>query len=109
MRSSSFGMLSSYLARRAGLETRHLLQQFCLRVGPERLASHQQFVEDDAQAENVAAAINPMPFATSLLGTHIGGRPGVAWSLAHVLFTQCQSKVCDERSCRFCRGACCQA
>ena len=66
------------LAGRAGLEARHLLQQFRLRVGPERLASHQQFVEDHAQAENVAAAIDPMPFATGLLGTHVGGRPGVA-------------------------------
>jgi len=38
-----------------------------------------------------------MPFATGLLGTHVGGRPGVAWPLAHVLFPQRQPEVPDER------------
>ena len=85
------------LAWRAGLEARHLLQQFRLRVGTERPASHQQFVEDHAQAEDVAAAIDPMPFATGLLRTHVGGRPGVAWPLAHVLLSQGQPEIRHER------------
>ena len=85
------------LARRAGLEARHLLHQFRLRVRLERPASHQQFVEDHAQAEDVAAAIDPMPFATGLFGTHVGGRPGVAWPLAHVLLPQGQPEIGHER------------
>ena len=43
----------------------------------KRLASRQQFVEDHAQTEDVAAAIHPMSFATGLFGTHVGGRPGI--------------------------------
>ena len=85
------------LPGRAGLEARDLLQQFRLRVGTERLASDQQFVEDHAQAEDVAAAIDPMPFATSLFGTHVGRRPGVAWPLAHVLLPQGQPEIRHER------------
>ena len=97
MRSSSFGMLSSYLPGRAGFEARDLLQQFRLRVRLKRPPSDQQFVEDHAQAEDVAAAIDPMPFATGLFGTHVGGRPGVAWPLADVLFPQGQPEIGHER------------
>ena len=57
----------------------------------------QQFVEDDAQAEDVAAAIDPMPFATGLFRTHVGGRPGVARPLAHVLLSQGQPEIGHER------------
>ena len=97
MRSSSFGMPSIHLPGRAGFVARHLLQQFRLRVGRERSPSDQQFVEDHAEAEDVAAAIDPMPFATGLLGTHVGGRPGVAWPLAHVLLPQGQPEIRHER------------
>ena len=43
-----------------------------------------------------AAAIDPMPFATGLLRTHVGGRPGVAWPLANVLLPQGQPEVGHE-------------
>ena len=38
-----------------------------------------------------------MPFATSLLRTHIGRRPGIAWSLPGVLLPQCQPEIRHER------------
>ena len=85
------------LAWRAGLEARHLLHQFRLRFRPERLSSHQQLVEDHAQAEDVATAIDAMPFATGLFGTHVSGRSGVAWPLAHVLLPQGQPEIRHER------------
>ena len=80
------------LAWRAGLETHHLVHKLRLRIRTERLASDQQFVEDDAQAENVAAAIDPVPFAACLFRTHVGGRPGVTWSLAHILSRNARPK-----------------
>ena len=43
------------------------------------------------------AAIDPMPFATGLFGTHVGGRPGVAWPLAEVLLPQGQPEIRHER------------
>ena len=43
------------------------------------------------------AAIDPMPFATGLLGTHVGRRPGVAWPLAEVLLPQGQAEIGHER------------
>jgi hypothetical protein len=84
------------LPRRAGVEARHLLHQLRLRVGPKRLAADQQLVKDHAQTEDVAAAIDAMPFATGLLRTHVGGRPGVARPLAHVLFAQGQPEIRHE-------------
>ena len=38
-----------------------------------------------------------MPFATSLFGTHVGGRPSVAWPFADVLFPQGQPEIGHER------------
>ena len=55
------------LPERFGLEARHLLEQLLSRIAPERLATRQQFVEHDSQAENVAATIDPMPLASGLL------------------------------------------
>ena len=85
------------LARRAGLETHYLLHEFRLRIRTERLAPDQQLIEDDAQAEEVAAAIDPVSFAPCLFRTHVGGRPGVTWSLAHILFAQRQAEIPDKR------------
>ena len=57
----------------------------------------QQLVEDDAEAEDVGAAIDAVPFAAGLLGTHVGGRAGVARPVAHVLLAQGQAEIGDER------------
>ena len=86
-----------HLTQRTRFVGGNLIHNFGLRVASERLPSGQQFVEDDAQAEDVAAAIDPMPFAPCLFGTHVGRRPGVPWPLAHVLLSQGQPEVCDER------------
>ena len=42
------------------------------------------------------SAIDPMPFATGLFGTHVSGRPGVAWPLADILLPQGQPEVGHE-------------
>ena len=83
------------LPERFGLEARHLLEQLLSRIAPERLATRQQFVKHDSQAENVAATINPMTLASRLFGTRVGGRPGEPWSLADVLFSECQPEIDD--------------
>ena len=64
-----------------------------MRVAPERPAAGQQLVEDDAQAEDVRAAIDPVPLAPGLLGAHVGRRPGEPGSLAEVLVPQRQPEV----------------
>ncbi len=56
-----------HLPQRTRFVGGNLIHHFGLRVAPERLASDQQFVEDDAEAEDVRAAIDPMPLATGLL------------------------------------------
>ncbi len=80
---------------RANLGGGDLLQHFGYRFSLERPATRQQFVKHDAQAENVAATINPMPLASGLFGTHVGRRPGVNWSLADVLFSERQPEIDD--------------
>jgi hypothetical protein len=75
----------------------HLLEQLSLRVATKRLATGQQFIEHDTETEDVASAINPVPFATGLFRTHVGRRPGILWSLADVLFPECQAKNNDVR------------
>ncbi len=94
MRSNSFGMLSSYW--RAGLETRHLLHHVRVGFSTERLPYHPQLVPHHAEAEDVPAAIDSMPFAAGLFGTHVSSRPGVSWPLAHVLLSQSQPEVGNE-------------
>src|SRR5260370_234885 len=72
-------------------------QELRLRLGPKRLASHQQFIEGHAQGENVAAAIYAMPFDKSLLWRHVGGRPSVLRSFTNILFLKRQSEIDHER------------
>ena len=85
------------LAGRAGLGVGDLIHELLIRVAPERLAAGQQLVEDDAQAEDVRAAIDPVPFAPGLLGAHVGRRPGLPGSLAVVFVPQRQPEVDDAR------------
>src|SRR5262245_55995780 len=60
------------------LDKDDLVEQLSLRVRLEGPSSRQQLVEDHAQTEDVAAAIDPMTFASRLFGTHVGRRPGIA-------------------------------
>ena len=85
------------LPGRTGLLAGDLIQQRGRRVGGERPPAGEQLVQHHAQAENVAAAIDPMPFATRLLGAHVVGRARVAWSAAHVLLAQREAEIGDER------------
>ena len=63
------------LPGRTGLGGGDLLQDLRVRVAPERPPPGQQLVEDHAQAEDVRAAIDPVPLAPGLLGAHVGGVP----------------------------------
>ena len=81
------------LAGRARLGGGDLVHHFGPRVAPERLAPGQQLVEDHAEAEDVRAAVDPVPLAAGLLGAHVGGRAGEPGSLAVVLVLQRQAEV----------------
>src|SRR5262249_7102549 len=73
------------LARWTWFTAYNLLQQLVLRIGLKRSPSGQQLVKNDPQTENVAAAVNTMPFATGLFRTHVGRCPGVTWPLKVVV------------------------
>ncbi len=57
------------------------------------MLADQQFVEDNTQTENIAAAIDSVTFAARLLGAHVRRRPGKLRPLADVLFPQSQTEV----------------
>jgi hypothetical protein len=63
------------------LVARQLLHELGRRIAPERPATGQQLVEHNAQAEDIATAVDPMPFATGLLGRNVGGSSRVLRSL----------------------------
>ena len=71
---------------RSGIQRRDLFQQFLLCFALEGAADDQQFVKHDAQREDIAAPVDAVAFATSLLGAHVGRCPDVLRSLADVLF-----------------------
>ena len=76
IRSSSRGIVSS-IWRGGRASARWICSMTSVeRVAPERPAAGQQLVEDDAQAEDVRAAVDPVPLAPGLLGAHVGGRAG---------------------------------
>ncbi len=49
-----------------------LMQQFIGRAAPKRFLAGQQFVQNDTQRKDIAAAIQSVSFTTSLFGTHVG-------------------------------------
>src|SRR5262249_2807943 len=59
------------LAGRTWLTVGNLLQQLVLRIRLKRSPSGQQFVTNDTQIENVAAAIDPVALASGLFRTHV--------------------------------------
>ena len=67
----------------------HLLD----RLAAERPRPGQALVEHDPQAEHVRAAVQQVPFAAGLFGTHVRGRAGVARRFAKVLFLQGQAEI----------------
>ena len=75
----------------------------------ERSSPGQQLVENDAQAEDVGAAIDPMPLATGLLGTHVRRSSGNPAPLPKSSSLQCQTEVGDERLARGDRSGCWRA
>lgn len=81
------------LPQRTRLARRDLLQQFADAVAAKRPPAREEFVADDAEAEDVAAAVNPVALAARLFGTHVHRRASQASVFAEVLLTQNQSEV----------------
>ncbi len=81
------------LTRGARFLKNDLLQHFVLGLTSKRRATDEQFVEDESQAENVAAPVDPVTFAPGLLGAHVGGGSREPRPFADVFFSQCQSEV----------------
>ena len=85
------------LTKRFGLQGGDLVHQFSYVICPEGTPPGQQLVEDDPQAENVASPINAMAFPPSLLRAHIRRSAASACPLAHILLSQGQPEIGNER------------
>ena len=91
------------LARRAGFrrgdQVHHFVASFVFvsALAMNGLSPGQQFVEDHAQAEDVGSPIDPVPFATGLLRTHVGGCPSDPATLAEVLVLERKTEIGNER------------
>src|ERR1700685_1063060 len=85
------------LAGWTGFEIGDLFEQFGQRLSSKRHAAHEQFVEHDPEAEDVAAAIHPVPFTASLLGAHVAGSSGILWPFSDILLPQRQTEIDDRR------------
>ena len=84
------------LAGRPGLVAGDLLHQLLARAALKRQPADQQQVEDNAQAENVGPAVDPVALAPGLLGAHVRWGAGVARAFANVRFPQGQAEVQHE-------------
>ena len=73
------------------------MQQLIMSAASKRLLAGQQFIQHHAQRKNVAAAIQPVSFATGLLGTHVGRSASQPTVLEVILFFDRQSKVSHIR------------
>ncbi len=74
-----------------------MVEQFDPRLGAKRPATGQQLVENNAQTEYVAAAINPMALAARLFRAHVTGCAGKCRSTADVFLAKRQSEIGDVR------------
>src|SRR5207244_2137467 len=74
-----------------------LVQQLVPRTGMEWPPPREDLIENYAQAKNVTAPINPMPFAASLLGTHVSGGARQPRPAADGCFPERQSEISDIR------------
>ncbi len=75
----------------------NLRQHFTVRFATQRPLSREQFIEDDAQAENVTTSVDAMSFAARLFGTHIGQCSRKTPTINGIAFVQRQAKVDQER------------
>ena len=94
MRLQLFGDRVIRLARRPGLIGRDLPEDFH-GVALERTPARQQLIEDHAEAEDVGAAIDAVPLAIGLLGTHVGGCAAGAAAFAVILLPERQAEIAE--------------
>ncbi len=84
-----------HLSGRAGLDRGDLVEKLGHRLAPEGASAGEQFVEDDAETEDVGAPIHAVPLAARLLGAHVGGGAGKPGSAPEVFLAQGQAEVGD--------------
>ena len=93
IRSSSLGIVSSICrGGRASAVAIRSSSDFP-GFGGERSSPGQELVEHHAQAEYVGAPIDPVPLATSLLGTHVGRCSSEPRPLAEVLVSHRKPEI----------------
>ena len=90
-------MVSSIWRGRSRLDRGDLRQDSLGASRPGTASGRSELVENDSQAEDVGAAVDPVPLAPGLLGTHVGGRAGESVPLAEVLLREHQAEVGDAR------------
>ena len=88
------------LPRRSRIRRGDQVLQLGQRPGVEGALPGEQFVEDDAQAEDVGTAINPMPLAPGLFGAHVSHRACPGPVPAEVFLPQRQTEVGQVRGAR---------
>ena len=85
------------LAERPLVGPDDLLEDLGMRVALERLATGQELIEHDAQAEDVRTAVDPVPLAPGLLGAHVGRGADELALLAAIVVPQRQPEVSHPR------------
>src|SRR5262249_11272106 len=85
------------LPGRTRVDRRDLLQNRRYGVASKRQPPRQQLIQDDAEAENVGAAVQGGARAARLPRAHEGGRPGGAGFLAIISLLRAKTEVGDDR------------
>ena len=80
-----------------GFDGGDLIHDLGMRVAPKGTTPREQLIEDNAQAEEIRAAIDQVALAPGLLGAHVGRSPGQPGFLAKVLLPQHQPEVGYDR------------
>ena len=94
--SQYFRDVSIDLAWRPDFGPYDLIQEFSLSLATERAHPGQEFVEDDAEAEDVRSPIDPIALSSCLLGAHVGRRSHQPRSRTEILVTQGHAEVGQE-------------
>ncbi len=70
-----------------------LLHEPGMGIRPERAPSHEQFVHHNAQAEDIAAAVDAMPLTARLFRAHVRGGSDITGPFADVGLPECHAEV----------------
>ncbi len=85
------------MTQRTWFDRGDLIQDLRDRIAPERPTAGQELIEDYSQAEDIGAAVNPMPLAAGLFGARVSGSAGETCLPAEVFVAKRQSEIGQER------------